>query len=510
MVSKADSFVSIYNINSFTTVFRSLSLDKMLQISMDGPNVNWAFLRELGAKHEHIKLLDLGSCGLHILHGAFKDGVKTTEWDVDVFLRDIYNLFKDVPARRALYTQYSKSELFPLKFCSHRWLENVEVAQRGIDIIPFLRMFVEGLKKEKKEPTSATYRNVVKSLKDPLLAAKLAFFKSVATEVEPMLREFQTDDPMVPFLHSVLTQLLKSLIDRFMKSEKIKSVSQIKKIDVENNDNFMLAKDVVIGYDTKKAIKEARKELKEVEVQKFRVDCRNFLKVLVCKMLTRSPLTYPLTRASTCLDPALIANDKGIAKQRLDKLLTILTDNGKISGSMADAAAKQFGAFIANGDAKGYLTQYNRSTTRLDHFWRDVCKAKDELLRIVQIVCCLSHGNASVERGFSVNNECLFENMREESLITRRIVYDTVKQKGGVEKLDIPKSLLLGVRNSHSRYVEDIKQRKIKDKQDLEALSNKRKMEQEARELEAKKINLLESAQREAAALEDKIALLRK
>ena len=34
----------------------------------------------------------------------------------------------------------------------------------------------------------------------------------------------------------------------------------------------------------------------------------------------------------------------------------------------------------------------------------------------------LSHGNANVERGFSVNSEYLVENMKNETLIAQRLI----------------------------------------------------------------------------------------
>jgi len=50
-----------------------------------------------------------------------------------------------------------------------------------------------------------------------------------------------------------------------------------------------------------------------------------------------------------------------------------------------------------------------------------------KLWEIFQIIFALSHGQAAVKRCFSINNELKVENMKEESLIASRFVYDTVK-----------------------------------------------------------------------------------
>ena len=50
---------------------------KMVQISMDGPSVNLKLLEKIKDKRDeigHSKLIDFGSCNLHVVHGAFKAG----------------------------------------------------------------------------------------------------------------------------------------------------------------------------------------------------------------------------------------------------------------------------------------------------------------------------------------------------------------------------------------------------------------------------------------------------
>ena len=46
------------------------------------------------------KLLDVGSCGLHVVHGAFRTGMKQTGWGIDQVLKSLHSLFHDAPARR--------------------------------------------------------------------------------------------------------------------------------------------------------------------------------------------------------------------------------------------------------------------------------------------------------------------------------------------------------------------------------------------------------------------------
>ncbi len=60
-----------------------------LQVSMDGPNVNWKVLRVMQEKVSVLgyKMLEMGYCGLHTIHGAFKAGAATSDFGVIRFLR---------------------------------------------------------------------------------------------------------------------------------------------------------------------------------------------------------------------------------------------------------------------------------------------------------------------------------------------------------------------------------------------------------------------------------------
>ena len=68
-----------------------LPRSKLMQISMDGPSVNWSFLDkyEDDLTQEDIaeKLLHIGSCGLHVINGAFQTGDHQSGWKINGVLR---------------------------------------------------------------------------------------------------------------------------------------------------------------------------------------------------------------------------------------------------------------------------------------------------------------------------------------------------------------------------------------------------------------------------------------
>ena len=108
---------------------------------MDGPNVNLKLLDSLRSSPDagDQKLLEIGTCGLHVLHRAFQTGHSASSWSVNEFLRSAYGLFKDSLARRADYTAATGSMLFPQNFCQVCWLANVDVATRALEFYQISR-----------------------------------------------------------------------------------------------------------------------------------------------------------------------------------------------------------------------------------------------------------------------------------------------------------------------------------------------------------------------------------
>ena len=103
---------------------------------MDGPNVNWKTVEIIKEYWEQddpggSDLIEIGSCGLHVLHGAYGTAQKATDWKL---LKAIYLIFKLSPAWREDYLKVNElleshesksvAYLFPQKFCGHRWLKN--------------------------------------------------------------------------------------------------------------------------------------------------------------------------------------------------------------------------------------------------------------------------------------------------------------------------------------------------------------------------------------------------
>ena len=144
----------------------------LVQLSMDGPNVNWKLFSLLQwdiDKTCNVKVLNIGSCGLHQLHNAFRAGSDASDWAVEKFLYSIYWLFKDTPACREDFVAETGNSNFPLKFCSHRWVENAKVCQRAIELYAQLQQYITAVNSKKyTNPKTKSFTIVSEGVKDPL------------------------------------------------------------------------------------------------------------------------------------------------------------------------------------------------------------------------------------------------------------------------------------------------------------------------------------------------------
>ena len=90
---------------------------KICQISMDGPNVK--FLQKVQddrIENEQPALIDIGSCGLHTVYGAFK----CTSCKLKKILSGSYQILPDSPLRRDDCQSVTNSVIYHLKCCATR------------------------------------------------------------------------------------------------------------------------------------------------------------------------------------------------------------------------------------------------------------------------------------------------------------------------------------------------------------------------------------------------------
>lgn len=133
--------------------------------------------------------------------------------------------------------------------------------------------------------------------------------------------------------------------------------------------------------------------------------------------------------------------------------------------SVLQNADREYKALLSQESVLNDAKSYSRQEKRLDIWWLEIFdqnSATENLKEVVKMFSTLSNGNATLERGFSVIEHILVENLKKDSLIAQLVVYDVTMDAGKLEEYDIPKSLVLPMINAHSRYKESESNRKNK------------------------------------------------
>ena len=172
-------------------------VDKLdLQVASDGPNVNLLFLKSVVMFREEKKyllLVDIGTCGLHVVHVSLKTlAHKGTDWDIQKLLKPMWQFLHEAPVQRALYI--SESLDYPVKICTHRWVQNENCAARAESLLYDYRKFITHICSLKKVSNliakTKNFTRLKSMVRDTFLAAKLKFSEIVAGKMDSFLRGF--------------------------------------------------------------------------------------------------------------------------------------------------------------------------------------------------------------------------------------------------------------------------------------------------------------------------------
>lgn len=99
---------------------------------------------------------------------------------------------------------------------------------------------------------------------------------------------------------------------------------------------------------------------------------------------------------------------------------------------------------------------YRQTKTRLDIFLHGVLgQSYNELWSFSKKLLLLSHGQATVERGFSINKEVETCNMQEETMVSHRLICNYVSICGGLLNVPISKELLASAASAISGSAEE-------------------------------------------------------
>ncbi|KAK6970300.1 solute carrier family 25 member 40-like X2 [Biomphalaria glabrata] len=367
---------------------------------------------------------------------------------------------------------------------------------RALQIWPAVNVYLNKIKGDKsKEPTCKSYKNLVDFAADALLEAKAQIFLSIAQELQPFLTKYQTDSHMMPFIAEDLFTTIKSLL-RILQAEtlsKLKSPCDLIALDLKSKDIFLAYSKIEIGIASSKVLQKIKAT--DLQIMTLKNECRQFISSLVAKLLDKSPVMIRLVQKLSCLNPSLMASSSQLSASRFRDLLTILGDSGRISLNECDQIYNKFIKCLEaleENNVKPKFELFHPATERLDDFLYNNFKPLDAALwDVLRPLLLLSHGQGTVERGFSYNKEVMIENMHEETLVAQRRICDFLKVNGGVLDVAITKPLLTAAASGRQNYHQYLEKQKTKKAEMAKNLERKRH-DDELSDLKAKRKKLME------------------
>ena len=219
---------------------------------------------------------------------------------------------------------------------------------------------------------------------------------------------------------------------------------------------------------------------------------------MVKKMLAKSPLQQSLVNTLGWLDPSSWhdADKHEHCIKQAKKCLKVCLDARHVEPQQCDSIINQLQDAMKEHGPSPDFVGFERGKSRLDVLLHGALanrKECAELWSMVKKVLLLSHGQASVERGFSINKEVLTDNMSEHTLIALRAIKDAVCNAGGrPTDIVVTPELLTFAAGAHSRYQQHLADQRQKQRQ-LERGEKRKAVEEELSTLSAKR-KLLEAS----------------
>ncbi|XP_061665740.1 uncharacterized protein LOC133495288 [Syngnathoides biaculeatus] len=160
------------------------------------------------------------------------------------------------------------------------------------------------------------------------------------------------------------------------------------------------------------------------------------------KLLEMDPIIYSLVRLLRWMDPRQIAmkDEKENNNKKLEITLNIMVDHRRVEESNCGRILFQYSRLSEKiQEDEEIISEFNISQDRLETLFHSTRHRQEsqqfrELWGVIEQLLLLSHGQASVERGFSTNKELTEDNLSKESLIARRQIVELVQQYGGPDR----------------------------------------------------------------------------
>lgn len=338
------------------------------------------------------------------------------------------------------------------------------------------------------------------------MMARLHFIVSVAGVFEPFLLIFQSVSPMIHLLKEELANVLRLLLKRFLKSDALNGKSDAELLDVSLENRPIEQCD--FGAKTQELVRQMKKDNNQ-KLALLQKDMLHFMKTSAKYLQDRLPLKNRFLNNVRCLQPAMRSTPE--SSQMITALATCLP---QLCGDITftDRVSNEWQLYQADINITSeWSTTDGDAVIAIDTYWARVLKLKDvcgqpkypTITIVVKAALAVNHGQADVERGFSLNKLVVTESrvsLKQKTVVALRTVKDVVNRHDSVDKVKISRQLLTRHRSAHAAYVADLgaaaeaektitNEREVKAKADSEKqIGEKRKGDNACKQKDAERL----------------------
>ena len=402
-----------------------LPLAQLISLGSDGPNVNktiWNLINEHMKTNGLHGILAFIPCNLHIVHNAFRQGLNIFGEQAEQLVLDLFFFLKASPCRKEYFfeTQLGlglDSGLF-INHVQSRWLTLIPAVKRVLicwDAVKkyFLIELPRIMAKEKKEASlknNERYKRICQKIKNPEIFVHLHFLQNLESVFHPFLTLFQKEEPLIHILYHKLSELLRTIMFRFLKPGVVgeNTGKNLKAVELSKPENQLSDQLIEVGETTRK---KALKKPKPGQEKGLLLDVRMFSQTTTKYLMDRLPIGRGIVRDLSCLNPLLQKEPQGMqavqrTARKLPQIITeeefpLLTDEWRVY--QAQDIPENW--YILGRKEDG-TTEYER----VDHYWQKVLDQKNVtgsprykiLAKLVKAGLCLAHGNERCHQSNSV------------------------------------------------------------------------------------------------------------
>ena len=193
----------------------------------------------------------------------------------------------------------------------------------------------------------------------------------------------------------------------------------------------------------------------------------NFFKILHhLKKIPRDATGLNFLRRAAVLNPAcLIGMGKDRCVRNFTRLVQQLVSMKILKAKEGDDSINQYIDLLSSSNTQILFENFLEKSHSLDTFYFDTLdipsKYKD-LTRVLEAVFVLHNGQASVERGFSLNKEVISTNMGEMTIRSRRMIKDHLYANSlEPSTVELSSELLKFVKSSRAQYLAYLEQQRF-------------------------------------------------